>query len=139
MRIIRIPGLYLSFATFVQPQKKSSRFNLGLYRLLRLLGFGLYDTAVGIVDIVWKVTVIDALSNALPGGSLIILVQSVCSTEKGKPCILCAALDTIFAQQFVPQRDSIMFGFIVGEPRIEHVHELLDVKLSCTRISFLKI
>lgn len=76
MRIIRIPGLYLSFATFVQPQK-ASRFNLGLYRLLRLLGFGLYDTAVGIVDIVWEVTVINALSNALPGGSLIILVQSV--------------------------------------------------------------
>lgn len=64
---------------------------MALPSFLGFLGFGLYDTAVGIVDIVWEVTVINALSNALPGGSLIILVQSVCSTEKGKPCILCAA------------------------------------------------
>lgn len=50
---------------------------MALPSFLGLLGFGLYDTAVGIVDIVWEVTVIDALSNPLPGGSLIILVQPV--------------------------------------------------------------
>ena len=68
MRIIRIPGLYLSFATFVQPQRLKL---MALPSFLGFLGFGLYDTAVGIVDIVWEVTVIDALSNALPGGSLL--------------------------------------------------------------------
>ena len=40
---------------------------MALPSFLGFLGFGLYDTAVGIVDIVWEVTVIDALSNALPG------------------------------------------------------------------------
>lgn len=56
-----------------------------------------------------------------------ILVQPVGCTVEGKLCILCAAFDTIFTQQFVPQRDSIMLGFVVGESRIEHVHEFLNV------------
>lgn len=89
---------------------------MALPSFLGFLGFGFHDTAVGIVNIVREIPIVDTLGNPLPGGSLVILVQPVCSTEKGKPCIMCAALDTIFAQQFVPQRDSVVFGFIVGEP-----------------------
>lgn len=34
------------------------------------LGFGFYDTAVGIINIVREISVIDALGNALPGSRL---------------------------------------------------------------------
>lgn len=66
------------------------------------LGFGLYDTAAGIINIIREIAVVDALGNALPGGRLVILVQPVSCTVEGKLCILCAAFDTIFTQQFVP-------------------------------------
>ena len=68
-----------------------SPFRLRLF--LGFFGFRLYDTSRGIVDVVRKITVIDALCDTLAGGSLIILVQSVRSTVEGILCILCAGLD----------------------------------------------
>lgn len=78
---------------------------MALPGFLGFLGFGFYDTAVGIINIVREIAVIDALGNALPGSRLVILVQPVGCTVEGKLCILCAAFATIFTQQFVPQRD----------------------------------
>ena len=74
MRIIRIPGLHLSFATSIQLQRLKL---MALPSFLGFLGFGFHDTAVGIVNIVREIPIVDTLGNPLPGGSLIILVQPV--------------------------------------------------------------
>jgi hypothetical protein len=83
--------------------KDSSCF-LKSHGLLGFFCFGLYDATVGVIHIVRKIPVVNALGNTLPGSSFVILVQAIGSTEKGKPCILCAALDAVLTQQFVPQR-----------------------------------
>lgn len=102
MRFIGIFGVVSELCNIYTTSKIQAI--LKLHSLLGFLGFGLYDSAVCVIDVVRKIPIVDTLGNTLPGSSFVILVQAIGSTEKGKPCILCAALDAVLTQQFVPQR-----------------------------------